>query len=48
MPEHKQRVLLPFSFEIEEEYPFFQNQFENEFDSTQLKSYVAKESIYEM
>ena len=28
MPEHKERVLLPFSFQIEEEYTIFENQFE--------------------
>ena len=44
MPEHKERVLLPFFFEIMEEYPIF----ENEFDSTQLKSCVAEKSIYEL
>ena len=42
MPEYKERVLLPFSFEIEEENLVLENQFENEFDRTHLKPYVAK------
>ena len=29
MPEHKDRVFLLFSFEIEEEYPIFENQFDS-------------------
>ena len=44
MPKYKGKVALPFSFDIEEECLVF----ENEFDSTQMKSYVAKESIYEL
>ena len=46
MLEHKEKVLLPFSFEIEEEYTVFENQFEQQFDSTQLKSCVVEKSIY--
>ena len=41
--EHKEKVLIPLSFEIEEEYPIFENQF----DSTQMKYCMAKKSIYE-
>ena len=48
MLEHKERVLLDLSFEIEEEYLVLENQFENYFGSTQLKYYVSKESIYEL
>ena len=44
MPKYKENVVLPFSFEIEEECLILENQF----DSKQLKSYVAKESIYEL
>ena len=44
MLEYKERVLLPFSFEIEEEYPVFENQFDN----TQLKYFAAEQSIYEL
>ena len=44
MLEHKEKVLLPFSFEIEKEYIVLENQF----DSTQLKSFIAKESINEL
>ena len=47
MLEHKERVLLPFSFQIEEEYTIFENQFEQQFDNTQLKSCVDEKSIYE-
>ena len=48
MPENKERVLLLFSFEIEEEYIVFENQFEQQFDSTQLKSCVVEKRIYEL
>ena len=41
MLEHKEKVLLPFSFEIEEEYTVLENQF----DSTQLKYYVVDQSM---
>ena len=34
MAEYKERVLLPFSFEIEEEHIIFENQFEEQFEST--------------
>ena len=45
MAEYKERVLLPLSFEIEEEYIVFDNQFEDQFESTQLKPYVYDQSI---
>lgn len=32
MVEYKERVLLPLSFEIEEEYMIFENQFEEQFE----------------
>ena len=44
MPKYKEKVMLPLSIEIEEEYLVF----ENEFDRIQLKCYVAKGSIYEL
>ena len=48
MPENKERVLLHFSFEFEEEYIVFENQFEKQFESTQLKSYVVDQSMDEL
>ena len=45
MEEYKERLLLPFSFEIEEEYIVFYNHFEDQFESTQLKPYVDDQSI---
>ena len=47
MAEQKERVLLPFSFEFKEEYIVFENQFEKQFESTQLKSYVDYQSMDE-
>ena len=44
MPEQKEGVLLPFFLEIEEEYTVFINQFE----STQLKSYVVDQIMDEL
>ena len=44
MPKYKEKVVLPFYFDSEEECLVLENQF----DSTQLKSYVANESIYEL
>ena len=46
MPENKERVLLPFSFEIEEECTIFENQFEKKFESTQLMSYLVDQIMY--
>lgn len=48
MAKYKERVLLPFSFEIEEEYIIFENQFEEQFERTQLKPYANDQSIGEL
>ena len=48
MVEYKERVLLPFSFEIEEEYIIFENQFEEQFESTQPKPSIDCQSIGEL
>lgn len=46
MTEHKERVFLSFSFDIEEECTIFENQFEKQFESTQLMSYLVDQSTY--